>query len=107
MSYVCWNRSSTPWIFRPIGYERVYLTLSQVADTPFHIEWDELLIIMSVISGRCRLPIKRDYLTALTLHEPATSSSINLSPEADNFYGLFSFLHRHTTITKLLVHRRS
>ena len=28
---------------RPLGYERVYLTLSKVADTPFHIQGDDLV----------------------------------------------------------------
>ena len=27
---------------RPLGYERVYLPLRKVADTPFHIQGDEL-----------------------------------------------------------------
>ena len=27
--------------FRPTGYERVYLPLYKVADTPFHIQGDE------------------------------------------------------------------
>ena len=30
-------------IFRPLGYERVYLPLYKVADTPFHIQGDDLL----------------------------------------------------------------
>ena len=29
---------------RPLGYERVYLQLFNVADTPFHIQGDELSI---------------------------------------------------------------
>ena len=29
-------------IFRPLGYERVYLPLYKVADTPFHIQVDDL-----------------------------------------------------------------
>ena len=29
-------------VFRPFGYERVYLPLSKVADTPFHIKGDDL-----------------------------------------------------------------
>ena len=29
-------------IYRPLGYERVYLTHCIVADTPFHIQGDEL-----------------------------------------------------------------
>ena len=28
--------------YRPLGYERVYLPLYKVADTPFHIQGDEL-----------------------------------------------------------------
>ena len=27
---------------RPLGYERVYLPLHKVADTPFDIQWDEM-----------------------------------------------------------------
>ena len=33
-------------IFRPLGYERVYLPLCKVADTPFHIQGDDLSSIM-------------------------------------------------------------
>ena len=29
-------------IFRPLGYERVYLPLCKVADTPFHSQGDDL-----------------------------------------------------------------
>ena len=29
-------------IYRFLGYERVYLPLCEVADTPFHIQGDEL-----------------------------------------------------------------
>ena len=29
-------------LYRPLGYERVYLPLFKVADTPFHIQGDEL-----------------------------------------------------------------
>ena len=29
-------------IFRPLGYERVYLPLYEVADTPFHIQGNDL-----------------------------------------------------------------
>ena len=28
---------------RPLGYERVYLPLCQVADTPFHIQGDDIM----------------------------------------------------------------
>ena len=31
------------WVtFRHLGYERVYLPLGKVADTPFHIQGDDL-----------------------------------------------------------------
>ena len=30
-------------VIRPIGYERVYLPLCKVADTPFHIQGNELI----------------------------------------------------------------
>ena len=30
---------------RLLGYERVYLTLSKVADTPFHIQGDEFGVL--------------------------------------------------------------
>ena len=41
------HQSYTQWYvkcltFRPLGYERVYLPLCNVADTPFHIQGDEL-----------------------------------------------------------------
>ena len=31
--------------FRPLGYERVYLSLYKVADTPFHIQRGDLVTI--------------------------------------------------------------
>ena len=31
-------------IYRPLGYERVYLPLYKVADTPFHIQGDDILL---------------------------------------------------------------
>ena len=34
--------SESDLIIRPLGYERVYLSLYKVADTPFHIQGDEL-----------------------------------------------------------------
>ena len=30
------------YLSRPVGYERVYLPLCKVADTPFHIQGDDL-----------------------------------------------------------------
>ena len=30
------------YIYRPLGYERVYLPLCKVADTPFHIQGDDM-----------------------------------------------------------------
>ena len=33
-------------IFRPLGYGRVYLPLCKVADTPFHIQGHDLLILV-------------------------------------------------------------
>ena len=29
-------------LFGPVGYERVYLPLYKVADTPFHIQGDDI-----------------------------------------------------------------
>ena len=43
----CWN--SKPYVcekgevIRPLGYERVYLALSEVADTPFHTQGDDIM----------------------------------------------------------------
>ena len=34
--------SSNKQIYHPIGYEKVYLPLCKVADTPFHIQGDEM-----------------------------------------------------------------
>ena len=33
----------TVLIHRPLGYERVYLPLYKVADTPFHIQRDDII----------------------------------------------------------------
>ena len=36
--------------YRPLGYERVYLPLCKVADTPFHIQdLDPLAVVVPVI----------------------------------------------------------
>ena len=35
--------------FRTLGYERVYLPLQEVADTPFHIQGDDLIHIRWII----------------------------------------------------------
>ena len=34
-------------IIRPFGYERVYLPLSIVADTPFHIQGDDIILLVT------------------------------------------------------------
>ena len=39
-------------IYRPLGYERVYLPLYKVADTPFHIQGDEMLYKCLVFAGQ-------------------------------------------------------
>ena len=36
-------------IIRPLGYERVYLPLHKVADTPFHIQGDDYIAHRLVI----------------------------------------------------------
>ena len=38
-------------ITRPLGYERVYLPLCKVADTPFHIQDDKLLLHIKFTLG--------------------------------------------------------
>ena len=37
---------------RPLGYERVYLPLCKMADTPFHIQGDDLLILLDTYRRR-------------------------------------------------------
>ena len=39
---MCRSMVSEPSIYRPLGYERVYLSLCKVADTPFHIQGDDI-----------------------------------------------------------------
>ena len=39
---------------RPLGYERVYLPLDEVAGTPFHIQGDELTL--KVLKNVCVKP---------------------------------------------------
>ena len=51
-------------ITRPLGYERVYLPLHKVADTPFHIQGDVLSS-----GGQCHLI----HLAILMLQKTATS----------------------------------
>ena len=38
------------YLYRPLGYERVYLPLCKVTDTPFHIQEDDILFSRHVIS---------------------------------------------------------
>ena len=33
-------------VYRPLGYERVYLPLHKVADTPFHIQGGDIFILV-------------------------------------------------------------
>ena len=35
--------------YRPFEYERVYLSLREVADTPFPIQWDDILFFIYFI----------------------------------------------------------
>ena len=44
-------------INRPLGYERVYLRLCKVADTPFHIQGGEVLIVFSLTNPYYILPV--------------------------------------------------
>ena len=59
-----WNvvRSVFVWwlkrTFRPLRYERVYLPLCQVADTPFPIQVDDLLLVRLLI-GHMRFILSR------------------------------------------------
>ena len=39
---VYWCALESSRLSRPLGYERVYLPLCEVADTPFHIQGDDL-----------------------------------------------------------------
>ena len=32
------------YLYRPLGYKRVYLTLREMADTPFHIQRDDMYL---------------------------------------------------------------
>ena len=46
---------------RPFGYERVYLPLCKVANTPFLIQWDELLAWNVRSYCTCILALAADY----------------------------------------------
>ena len=39
------KRIKNDLLYRPLGYERVYLPLYKVADTPFHIQGDDIVVI--------------------------------------------------------------
>ena len=39
------KKSNNIYIYRTLGYERVYLPLGKVADTPFHIQGDEYVCL--------------------------------------------------------------
>ena len=39
-------------IYRHLGYERVYLPLYQVADTPFHIQGDDMILFVGETLAR-------------------------------------------------------
>ena len=53
------------FIIRPLGYERVYLPLSKVADTPFHIQRDKLYDIPGTGSQEVQ-QVMRNYSTRST-----------------------------------------
>ena len=40
-------------VYRPLGFERVYLPLHKVADTPFHIQSSDILqaIFIHILGG--------------------------------------------------------
>ena len=42
-------KQTGPIFYRPLGYERVYLPLFQVADTPFHIQGDDIKLVLFVL----------------------------------------------------------
>ena len=42
----------TTVIYRPLGYERVYLPLYKVADTPFHIQGDDIYTVYTMLKTR-------------------------------------------------------
>ena len=49
---------------RPLGYERVYLPLCQVADTPFHIQGDDFFSFLFTfnVELRCISPLSLEAL---------------------------------------------
>ena len=60
-------RLASVWTLRPLGYERVYLPLYKVADTPFHIQ------------GTTWYCESRQLLSALTLTLKSNKCNIQLS----------------------------
>ena len=38
MEMICHRLEPKSYVYRPFGYERVYLPFHKLADTPFHIE---------------------------------------------------------------------
>ena len=44
------TRGVSQIIYRPLGYERVYLPLCEVADTPFYIQGDDMLLYVYGVS---------------------------------------------------------
>ena len=42
--------------YRPLGYERVYLPLYKVADTPFHIQRDDIMLTLRLYLNFHPLP---------------------------------------------------
>ena len=62
---------------RPLGYERVYLPLYKVADTPFHIYGDEICTSdgMQFVGELCTVSWKR--FTIMLRYNTITTELIN------------------------------
>ena len=43
-------------IIRPLGYERVYLPLCKLADTPFHIQREDILVQKVIHRNKQEIP---------------------------------------------------
>ena len=76
-------------ILRPLGYERVYLLLCEVADTPFHTQKDELSshqrAILRLLVGLFFYAIQANILS---VYKYVISGTTNLSLENIRCYAV-------------------
>ena len=86
-------------ITRPLGYQRVYMPLCKVADTPFHNQMDKLLSIYMTLS--------HIHINELDVNWSEAEKGVNYTSEQSRIYFMLSKLlvnvcvHNDTILPKV------